>query len=243
MSAHTSPNLVSDGIVFSLDAGDPKSYAGSGTTWSDRSLDDNDVTLLNGPTWNSAGYFEFDGVDDYARPTIDHSYLNNSAMEIAFNSNSHSTRRFLFGYRHNNGYSWPTIGAMYINDSKILASVITTTEVYRHVYTPTNIATDEGYHVILNKNTVDGELELYVNGVLVKTTTFDADTYAQWSTVGNYIGNNQLDIAKSTNVISGQGWGSDYFSGKIYRLAVYDHVLTQQEVLQNYNALKSRFIR
>ena len=35
---HTFPSeLVTDGLVFNLDAGDPRSYPGSGTTWTDLS--------------------------------------------------------------------------------------------------------------------------------------------------------------------------------------------------------------
>jgi len=43
-----SPDIVTDGLVVCLDAADKKSYSGSGTTWYDRSGEDNDGTLING---------------------------------------------------------------------------------------------------------------------------------------------------------------------------------------------------
>ena len=42
-----SPKIVTDGLVLCLDAGDGKSYSGSGTTWTDRSGQDNNGTLTN----------------------------------------------------------------------------------------------------------------------------------------------------------------------------------------------------
>ena len=62
-----SPRIVTDELVLALDAGNTKSYPGSGTTWTDLSGNGNDGTLLNSPTFNSAngGYLDFDGTNDY----------------------------------------------------------------------------------------------------------------------------------------------------------------------------------
>ena len=67
MAVGYNPRIVTDGLLLALDAGNTKSYPGSGTTWSDLSGKDNDGTLTNGPTYNSAdgGYFNFDGSNDY----------------------------------------------------------------------------------------------------------------------------------------------------------------------------------
>jgi len=66
MLAH-SPRIITDGLVLCLDAGNPKSYPGSGTTWTDLSGNGNNGTLTNGPTYNSGnlGSLVFDGVNDY----------------------------------------------------------------------------------------------------------------------------------------------------------------------------------
>ena len=48
-----SPRIVTDGLVLALDAGNTKSYPGSGTDWYDRSGNGNDGTLTNGPTYSS----------------------------------------------------------------------------------------------------------------------------------------------------------------------------------------------
>ena len=71
MALSHSPKIVTDGLVLCLDAGDRKSYSGSGTTWSDRSGNGYNATLNNGPTFNSAngGSIDFDGSNDYATIT------------------------------------------------------------------------------------------------------------------------------------------------------------------------------
>ena len=66
MAFNYSPKIVTDGLVFAVDAANKKSYPGSGTTWTDLA-GSNDGTLTNGPTFDSGdgGSIVFDGTDDY----------------------------------------------------------------------------------------------------------------------------------------------------------------------------------
>jgi len=59
--------IVQQGLVLNLDAGNPYSYAGSGSTWYDVSGNSNNSTLTFGPTYSTTngGIINFDGVDDY----------------------------------------------------------------------------------------------------------------------------------------------------------------------------------
>ena len=61
---YTGPHIVTDGLVLSLDAGSERSYPGTGTTWYDLSGQNAHAEAVNMPTWNSNGYFEFDGTND-----------------------------------------------------------------------------------------------------------------------------------------------------------------------------------
>ena len=202
----------------------------------------NNTIPANSLTYSSTGTFSFNGTTDFMRPNISHSYLNSSCLEVVFNSTSHGSGfKTIFGYAHNPGYSSPTIGSIFLNGTILSASVITTTQVYRTVTSPTLIDTNTTYHVCLNKDTVNGILELYVNGMLMGTQTFDAATYAQWNTVGNFIGQNVLDIGKSSNMSAGQGWATDYFSGSIYLAKVYSRTLTANEIMQNFKSIRYRY--
>ncbi len=63
--------IVTDGLVLALDAADRNSYPGSGTTWTDLSINKSNSTLTNSPIFNSSngGSIVFDGVDDYTITT------------------------------------------------------------------------------------------------------------------------------------------------------------------------------
>ena len=67
MATLYSPRIVTDGLVLCLDAGNRRSYPGSGTSWTDMSGNGNTGTLTNGPTFNGAdgGRIIHDGVNDY----------------------------------------------------------------------------------------------------------------------------------------------------------------------------------
>ena len=56
-------NVVTDGLILSLDAANPKSYPGSGTIWSDISGNNYSASLINSPTYSPAngGTIFFDG--------------------------------------------------------------------------------------------------------------------------------------------------------------------------------------
>lgn len=65
------PKIVMDGLVLCLDAANPKSYPGSGTTWYDLSGRNQNFTLYNSPVFNGlyGGELRFSGLNDYARLT------------------------------------------------------------------------------------------------------------------------------------------------------------------------------
>lgn len=67
MALQHSPRIVTNQLVLCLDAGNYRSYPGSGTAWTDISQTRATVTLYNTPTYNSAngGYLTFDGVNEY----------------------------------------------------------------------------------------------------------------------------------------------------------------------------------
>ena len=206
-----------------------------------------DLTARNSITANSLTYNStggaptFNGSSNYMRPTIAHSYLSPSCIEVVFRKNAVSGRKYLVGYRHNSGYSLPTIGSMYFVDNALKASLITTTEGYRELTSSTTISANQFYHVCFNKDTTNGLMEIFVNGVSTGSLSFNQTTFGQWSSPGSFIGSNELDIGKSSNDSSGQGWGADFFDGQMPIVKVYDRILTPAEVQQNFNAIRGRY--
>ena len=66
MGFYRGPNIVTDGLVFAIDAGSERSYPGSGTTTTSL-VGSNTGTLTNGVAFSTdnGGNWDFDGVDDY----------------------------------------------------------------------------------------------------------------------------------------------------------------------------------
>ena len=203
----------------------------------------NSTVNLTDVSFNSTAQITFDGTNDkiHGIETI-HSYLSSSAIEFVVTPTVINRRMTVGGYRHNDGYSQPTIGMVYIQDDNTFnASVIAAAQVYRGVTSTTTVTANKTYHVVFNKNTTTGVMQMFVNGVLEAAQTFDVATYAQWPTPGNYVGSNILDLGKSYNTSVGQGWGNDFLVGTIPVFKLYSKILTVSEVSTNYNALKTRF--
>lgn len=67
MGFYRGPDLVRDGLIIAYDAGATRSYPGTGTTLTDLSKNGNTSTLTNGPTYSTdgKGSITLDGSDDY----------------------------------------------------------------------------------------------------------------------------------------------------------------------------------
>ena len=78
-------SIVTSGLVLCLDAANPRSYPGSGTSWLDISGNDKYGTLNNGPTFSSdnAGVINFDGTNDSCATQISSQMINTQNGSIA----------------------------------------------------------------------------------------------------------------------------------------------------------------
>jgi len=66
MAFQYSPKIVTNGLSFYVDASNTKSFVSGSTVWNDLTINSNNGTLTNGPTFsrNNGGSIVFDGVDD-----------------------------------------------------------------------------------------------------------------------------------------------------------------------------------
>jgi hypothetical protein len=67
----SSTSVVTTGLQLYLDAGNASSYPGSGTTWTDLTVNGRNGTLTNGPTYSATngGSIVFDGTNDFVQCT------------------------------------------------------------------------------------------------------------------------------------------------------------------------------
>lgn len=226
MSYSFGKSIVTDGLVFYVDAANDNSYPGSGTTWTDLA-GSNDGTLTNGPTFDSGngGSIDFDGSNDYVDvPGINVSTLSAFTLEAWVYPTSDSSDESVFG----------RFGSPQADRSFLLywdigtalgfdwVTVNTSNSIIRIGTSPANGTRNAWNHVA---GTFSGsQIELYVNGSSVGTTSF----------TGTLIDNSGFRLGGDD---TGRSLGGNIASAK-----VYDKVLSSAEVLQNYNALKNRFV-
>jgi hypothetical protein len=215
MSFHHSPRIVSNGLVLYLDAANPKSYSGSGTTWSDLSGNGNNGTLTNGPTFDSSnnGSIVFDGVNDFvALPSIN----TNSNFTLNFwtkrSSNSTPT---LFSGNNTSGYLQIRNGDTAISFVKSIIAEL------GNFGSSTATTLNLIYNILITKSGTT--FSAYVNGDFKNTLTV-TETF---TTTSPSLGINSFNI--------------EPYTGNIYQFSVYNRALTAAEVLQNYNATKGRY--
>ena len=94
MAFNHNPQIVHKNLIFCFDALDKNSYPGTGTTWTDM-ISDATTTLTNSPTFNSAGYFDFDGSNDYMSMTSDHNITAAKTISTWINTDSDHNGSFM----------------------------------------------------------------------------------------------------------------------------------------------------
>ena len=224
MATKYSPKTVTDGLVLSLDAANTKSYPKSGTTWTDLSGNSNTGTLTNGPTFSAGnmGGIVFDGVDDYCR------VQNFTSMNVQ----GPGTVTY-WGKFSNLGSSGVHKTALTITNGLGTGALQVGLRDAQGIVWKSGGVTLLSYNTpTLNRITQwtltfdNSNLQMYIDGILTNSTT---SAVAQTATAADfYLATFRTDALEA-------------FSGTIYSSAVYNRVLTASEVLQNYNATKSRF--
>jgi hypothetical protein len=228
MSANVAPNVVRNGLVLDLDAANQKSYPGTGTGWSDLTGNANNGTLTNGPTFSSGngGSIVFDGVDDYV--------INSSTSNIPTGNSSRTIQFWVYPKSDTNNFIQLGTGGggnqVYIIE---FLNISGTRNLFTDGINGANNVTISGAQLpTLNtwNNITFGNSGqnwfYYLNSVLTLSGT--------WSVTLNTVGQKYV-IGKRDDVVQATT------NGNIANVQVYNRALSAQEVLQNYNAQKSRF--
>jgi hypothetical protein len=225
--------IVTNGLVLALDAADRNSYVSGSTTWFDLSGNNLNGTLVNGPTFDSAngGSIVFDGTNDYV--TVANNALLNPSTTITvgayFNISSFGINSYApIVYKQNNFTSFFEQYALYLT-STYVGFVLTGTDRVQKIASSNLDYRNQTIYAVGSCDTSTDEMKFYVNGGLITTIAFTST----------------FDINSLSLSIGGTGnTGTSYpgySNGKIYNVHVYNRVLSASEVLQNYNAQKSRF--
>ena len=217
MGVAYNPAIVRDGLVLCLDAGNPKSYPGSGTTWTDLSGFGKNGTFDNMDSTNysssNGGGLNFNGTDDYI--TISQRETSSAFTYEAFLMSTDVSKDQM--------YVGTISDAFYLRIRLSKAYLSLTAGQQETLTHETTLQNNQVYHIVSIYNGV--QLKIYVNNVLTSGTIINA-AMTNWGAdrIGRW-----RDIEQRS------------FVGNIYTLRAYNRELTAAEIQQNYIATKSRF--
>ena len=225
MSVYCGPEINDSGLVLCLDAGNTRSYLGSGATWTDLSGQGNTVTLTNGPTYSSSngGSIVFDGINDYVQTANLTTVVSSKTLAAWCQLGSTTqTGGGLIGVMSTDGATFDTIVYNETGQGWGFGS-----NFYNRTAWSGVSETSTSSWVYLTATYSNNLYNLYRNGVLILTTTSYA-IYTFSAGINFILGKRHSTIAGPLNC-------------KIAQATIHNTALTADQVLQNFNALRGRF--
>lgn len=214
MAVYYGSRPASFGLVLLLDAGNVKSYSGSGTTWVDLSGNGFNATLVGAPTFNTANKtFTFTGSQTatVANPIRSQPTNNQDWTVISWLNVDDTTGQNLLNL--NNGL-FPSYGTnnslLYLNSG------------VNDYYTYGGDIGALGWkHVTFRFNNLNGYRTIYSNAVNISTSGPNATSTPSGNPDTLTIGSN--------------------LRGSLATLEIFNRVLTDTEITEDFNASRGRF--
>ena len=214
---YVGPDIVQNGLVAVFDAGSTRSYPGTGSTWYNLIGTVNGTLSATSIGTTTAGVMTFDGVDDSIDIPLA-SLVSTDFTVIGVTQRTNAAAGRLISGKLNNWLlgQWSS---------------------YMRQYYPVGWVTGIG----AGDSAVYDDLETHI---WCGTGDISADTYKfrddnveyTTSTTAGSAGPNGFSLGRYAP------GNSEYATGTITVLLVYNRVLTDAEIDQNFNAQKSRFL-
>jgi hypothetical protein len=237
MAVFSGPEMVEEGLVLCLDAGNPRSYPGSGTTWFDLSGRGNHFNIYNSPQFTNSRFI-FDGLDEYMQSanTLDLSQTNKVTVQYLFRVLSYTTVKVLFEISGNFNSNANSFGSFYADTTA-------------QDQIPMGIKASGGYNYNLYDKSLYNDLGWkFCNWVMDRSIT--SGTQNLFYTQGVFrTGTNSLTSIGSENFVNdyfyiatrGNNLGQFNANIELSHFTIYNRALSSTEIQQNFNALRGRF--
>ncbi|CAK0743530.1 hypothetical protein CCP3SC1AL1_1210004 [Gammaproteobacteria bacterium] len=211
-------NIVSDGLVLHIDPSNSNSYSGSGNTIYNLTGLGNTGTLTNGPTFSglNAGSIVFDGSNDFI------TFPSNSIFNVG-------TGDFTVVVWHKT-LKRSTSTILCIDDGNGTGIILYT---YLGVLRNWVAGSSQNGTIDICKGNWNQVVLRRLSGVC--TQYIDTIPDASFSA-------SQSVVTLGRNLVFGAIGNEYYYNGNISQALFYNRALTQQEISQNYNATKKRFV-
>jgi hypothetical protein len=242
MSASINPDIITDGLVLCLDAGNSASYPGSGSTWYDLSGNANHVTLYNSVSFSNNKFLNGDATNAYGRTTNELDLTGLSAITVisVFKKNT-STGLILYEHTINwntvnsyNGVNYGGFGLALDTDGNTNTSNLNHMQLRGNTgYSGKNFAsnnTENQHWSVIHDFSSAGasETSAYYKGILLSGS-------------GGQNSNNTGAFVKDYLYLWSRAGTSGFNDTFLSILMIYNRALTSTEISQNYNAIKGRY--
>lgn len=250
MAYNTFIPTVTDGLIFSVDAYNTKSYVSGDTTAYDLTINGYNGTLTNGVPFD-VNTWTFDGVSDYIN-------LSTHVNDLIFNSPASID----FWFKPNNDKT--TVGVMFSIGNG--ATIFTTDQFTISYGNFTGGADGETVSIVGGANGLDQSGKITMFGADVNTTVEYQGLWTHVCVVVDsgtwvmYINGEQKSLTRLTGTANNYWYGENIspknyvyigarslgspttnFNGSISNLKLYNRGLSSSEAKQNYKATKWRF--
>lgn len=215
-------DIVRTNLQLYLDAADPASYPGSGTTWTDLSPNAYATTLVGSPTYSTT-YFNFPNTS--ARYVDTNQSLASDSFSVGgwFRTSAGGLKMTVCKEQVG---GWPWNYRIYYNGGQIVGDIAQSGAANQAIATPlTNYNNGSWYLVMFTRDS--SSMKLYVNGAVVNTVSN--------TLIGSITNAQELWIGRSAYA------GAYQWVGDIGQVFIYDRVLTAAENLQNFTATRSTY--
>jgi hypothetical protein len=229
-----SVSYVKDALEFYVDANDPSSYPGSGSTWFDISGNNRNGTIVNSPTWNSKGYFTFNGTSQY----VDFGNILNpgtsswSVSVLMAPSSFFSTgNRFIVSkaLAAAGSFRWALGTLVDTNRIRFFTEGTNVNVVDLSASTGAPINKWAFTTAVLNRS---GDMSIYRDGLFFGSSSIAAFNGANYSTTHPFRIASYTDANNTTPIL--------FFPGSIGLVMVHFKALSAAEIQQNFNAFSNR---
>jgi len=230
MAIYGGPDIINDGLVFNLDFANSKCYPGTGSDCYD--LSGGSIStgeLINNPVFNSGGnnkYFEFnESINNRVIRLPNSTALDTQtpSVEVWIKTNSTNQNGFFFEKGTVN-----TQYSLFQQSSTIIWRQMIPGFNNLAIETSSYINTNNWYQIV--GTFISGSQKLYINGTVAGSATAT-------ETISTSSGG--MSIGADGGYSGARGY---YYNGNIAIIRVYNKELSQREILDNYNALKGRFL-
>ena len=219
-------SIVTNGLVFYVDAGQAASYRGNGTVWTNLRNNRSNATLINGARYSSAdgGSIVFNGTNNYV--TLPANSINTNAnLTLNYWVKSPLPGTGLIYTLSSGSVADSHLQVRYINTAGVVSVQLVKAGI-------ANMGTFSGFTPVSNV--------IYFLTITLNKSTNTWSLYVNGRFASSFV-SAQTFVTTSPTLGLNYQFSEEWFAGNMYAFSYYNRVLSAAEISQNFNDTRGRF--